>query len=104
MRSTLLMTRDLADVMADVAHNVHVLDVQRTHTSPATKPSTWDTVVFVNYHDTRVVLRQHRLTGAVRLKAIPPKTVDMYQPEPYEIELMPDVPFDVLISLLETLK
>lgn len=101
---TQIMNRDLADVMSSTSHNVHVLDVQNTHTAPAHEPLSWDTVVFLNQHDTRVVLRQHRHSGAVRIKAIPAKTIDLVQPEAYEIELLPDIPFHVLIELLEILK
>jgi hypothetical protein len=97
------MNRDLDDVAAGVAHNVHVLDVQ-TPTDTILAPTTWGTIVIVNDHDTKIVIRQHRLTGAMRIKAIPAKTVDMLQPEPYEIELLPDVPFPVVINLLEILK
>jgi hypothetical protein len=103
MRTT-LMNRDLDDVAAGVAHNVHVLDVQNRPADSILSPSTWGTIVLENDHGTKVVIRQHRLTGAMRIKAIPAKTVDLLQPEPYEIELLPDVPFPVVINLLEILK
>ena len=99
-----LMHRDLDDVMSDLAHNTRVVDVQRTHTAPLAKPASWDTAVIFNDHDTKIVLRQHRHTGAVRLKVTPAKTVDLVQPETYELELMPDFPFHVLTNLLEILK
>lgn len=99
-----LMHRDIDDVMANRAHNVRVLDVQRRSNDSVLTPVHWDTVVMENDHGTRIVLRQHRLTGAVRIKAIPAKTVDLFQPEPYELELLPDVPFSVVVDLLEILK
>ena len=102
---TMLMTSDVDDVMHHRAHNVEVLDVQRADTKPTLAPSNWDVVVFVNQWDTRIVLRQHKLTGAVRIKAIPAKTgVERFQPEPFELELMPDVPLSVVTDLLEILK
>jgi hypothetical protein len=101
---TNLMSRDLTDVASSVTHNMRILDVQTTSSAPLHAPKTWDTSVFENDHGTRLVLRQHRLTGALRIKAIPAKTVDMVQPEPYELELLPDVPFHVLIDLMEILR
>jgi hypothetical protein len=102
--NTQLMNRDLADLAGAVGHNVRLLDTQYTGGAPHTEPSTWDTSVFYNDHDTKIVVRQHRLTGAIRIKAIPAKTVDLVQPEPYELELLPDVPFHVLTSLMEILR
>jgi hypothetical protein len=98
---TNLMNRDLHDAVSDV--NGKVLDVQPAAGASIFTPKDWDTVVFLNDQDTKVVLRQHRPTGAVRIKAIPAVTVDMVEPEPYEIQLMPDVPFRVLTILLENL-
>lgn len=103
MRS-MIMNRDVDDLVAGAPHRVRVLDVQRAAASTREAPSTWDVVVFVNNHDTRIVIRQHRLTGAMRIKAIPAKTVDLHQPEPYELELLPDVPYLVVLELLEILK
>lgn len=101
---TNLMSRDLADVASSMPHNMRILDVQSSQSAPLSAPKTWDTSVFENDHGTRLVIRQHRLTGALRIKAIPAKTVDMVQPEPYELELLPDVPFHVLIDLMEILR
>jgi hypothetical protein len=104
MSRTNLMSRDLQDVVAQIPHNMRVLDVQETHTAALLEPSSWDTAVFLNDHGTRLVVRQHRHTGATRIKAIPAKTVDLLQPEAYELELLPDVPFRVLTDLMEILR
>lgn len=99
-----LMHRDIDDVMSNRAHNVRVLDVQRRSNDSIMTPANWDVVVFENQWETRIVFRQHRLTGAVRIKAIPKKTIDLFQPEPYELEFLPDVPMSVVVDLLEILK
>lgn len=103
MTRTTLMTRDLDDLVANRGRKLRVLDVQHP-TGGVLRPATWDTAVLMNEHDTKIVVRQHRLTGAVRVKAIPARTIDMHQPEAYEIELMPDIPFYVLTEMMEILK
>lgn len=93
------------DVASVAAWRGQVLDVQHTHFNPAWGRKGWDTVVFTNEHDCKVILRIHSDTGAVRLKAEPaPSGVDLAPRDPYEIELMPDVPFDVLSAIMENLK
>lgn len=105
MNRATLMQRDLDDVAADLAFGMRVIDRQSTLNAPLAKPSTWDTSVVFNTHDTKIVLRQHRHTGALRIKVIPARdNIAGYQPEPYELELMPDFPFHVLTSMLEILK
>lgn len=97
-----LSQRDVNDVVANRPHNAHVLDVQSPSYEPR-RPNSWSTAVFVNFHDAKIVVRQHS-SGMTKIKVTPPVTVDMVQPEPYEIQLNPDVPFDVLAHLLEVVK
>jgi hypothetical protein len=101
----LLNYSTVEDVAAVAAWGGEILDVQRNGTSHMWQRRGWDTVVFTNKHDCKVILRIHTDTGAVRLKAEPaPSGVDLTPRDPYEIELMPDVPFDVLSALMENLK
>jgi hypothetical protein len=97
------MNRDIEDVIANRSHNVEVLDVQIRSKDLVLRPRQWDTCVLINDHGAKVVIRQHRLTGAMRVKVVPAKD-GPYQPEPYELEFLPDVPFDVLSNILEILK
>jgi len=93
------------DIAAAAAWCGEVIDVQYTNSRGVWDRRGWDTVVYTNRHDCKVVLRTHTDSGAVRLKAVPaPDGVDLTPRDPYEIELMPDVPFDVLTAIMESLK
>lgn len=97
-----LADRDVQDMAANRPHNTRVLDLQQP-TYDRTHPNTWSTAVFVNQHDAKIVLRQHA-SGTTRIKVTPVTTIDGVQPEPYEITLTPDVPFQVVTSLLEVVR
>lgn len=100
-----LQETTVEDVAADAAWRGEVLDVQRVSANQQWRRTGWDTLVFTNAHDCKVILRLHNSTGAVRLRAEPaPSGLDLTPRDPYEIELMPDVPFNVLSTILENLK